>query len=129
MFSAFIIIICIVRIVIELYQIRSHVLKYFFSPTNYMEISFYVATIVFVSNFQLHCLPSWVWQLGALCIFLSWFNFILFLSEQPAVGIYVVMFQDMIKTFMKLSPMAILLVLAFGQPFFMLLSLVEVEVS
>ena len=94
-----------------------------------MEGVLYVATIIFVSNFQLQCLPSWQWQLGALCIFLSWINFILFLSEQPVVGIYVVMFQDIIKTFLKIAPMAILLVLAFGQPFFMLLSVVETTVS
>ena len=127
--SVFITLICIVRILMELYQIAHHVQEYFLDVTNYMEGILYVATIVFVTNFQLHCLPSWVWQLGALCIFLSWINFILFLSEQPVVGIYVVMFQDMIKTFLRLSPMAILLVLAFGQPFFMLLSVVEVEVS
>lgn len=95
---------------------------------NYLEGILYVATIVFVSNFQLHCLPSWQWQLGAMCIFLSWINFILFLSEQPGLGIYVVMFQDIIKTFIYILPMAVLLVLAFGQPFYMLLSVVETNV-
>ena len=45
------------------------------------------------------------------------------------MGIYVVMFQNIMKTFLRIAPMAILLVLAFGQPFFMLLSVVEIEVS
>ena len=123
--SAFIIFQCIVRILMEIYQIIHHLRDYFLHYINYLESILYVATILFVSNFQLHCLPSWQWQLGALCIFLSWINFILFLSEQPVVGIYVVMFQDIIKTFLHMAPMAILLVLAFGQPFFMLLSVVD----
>lgn len=127
--SAFIIFQCIVRIIMEIFQIIHHRRDYFLHYINYLEGILYVATIVFVSNFQLHCLPSWQWQLGALCIFLSWINFILFLSEQPVVGIYVVMFQDIIKTFLRMAPMAILLVFAFGQPFFMLLSVVENVVS
>ena len=94
-----------------------------------MEGILYIATIVFVSDLQLKCLPSWQWQLGALCIFLSWINFILFLIQLPFVGIYVVMFQEIIKTFLPMAPIAILLVLAFGQPFFMLLSVVDAEVS
>ena len=127
--SVIIILNCAVRIVIEMFQLYHHRQDYFLHVINYMEGILYVATIVFVSNFQLHCLPSWQWQLGALCIFLSWINFILFLSEQPVVGIYVVMFQDIIKTFLRMAPMAVLLVLAFGQPFFMLLSVVETDVS
>ena len=110
---------------VEIYQTIQHRRDYFLHYINYLQGILYVATIVFVSNFQLHCLPSWQWQLGALCIFLSWINFIVFLSEQPVVGIYVVMFQDIIKTFLRMAPMAILLVLAFGQPFFMLLSVVD----
>ena len=126
--SVIIILNCIARIVMEIAQIIHHRREYFLQYINYLEGFLYVATIVFVSNFQLQCLPSWQWQLGAMCIFLSWINFILFLSEQPVVGIYVVMFQDIIKTFLRMAPMAVLLVLAFGQPFFMLLSVVDVEV-
>jgi transient receptor potential cation channel subfamily A protein 1 len=125
--SVIIILNCAARIIIEIFQIFHHRQEYFLEFINYMEGILYVATIVFVSNFQLQCLQSWQWQLGALCIFLSWINFILFLSQQPIVGIYVVMFQDIIKTFLHMAPMAILLVLAFGQPFFMLLSVVEIE--
>ena len=127
--SVIIILNCIARLILEILHIIHHIRDYFLHVINYMEGVLYVATIIFVSNFQPHCLPSWQWQLGAICIFLSWINFILFLSEQPAVGIYVVMFQNIMKTFLRIAPMAILLVLAFGQPFFMLLSVVEIEVS
>lgn len=113
----------------EIVQIYHHLGDYFTEYINYLEVFLYIATIIFVSNFQLNCLPSWQWQLGAICIFLSWMNFILFLSQQPMVGIYVVMFQHIIKTFLRMFPMAVLLILAFGQPFFMLLSTVEIDVS
>lgn len=112
----------------EIGQIIHHRGEYFLQYINYLEGFLYIATIIFVSNFQLQCLPSWQWQLGAMCIFLSWINFIIFLSQQPIVGIYVVMFQDIIKTFLRMAPMATLLILAFGQPFFMLLSVVEIPV-
>lgn len=112
----------------EIGQIIHHRGEYFLQYINYLEGFLYIATIIFVSNFQLQCLPGWQWQLGAMCIFLSWINFIIFLSQQPIVGIYVVMFQDIIKTFLRMAPMATLLILAFGQPFFMLLSVVEIPV-
>ena len=127
--SVLIILNCVVRIVLEIGQIVHHRGEYFTSYINYLEGFLYVATIIFVSNFQLNCLPSWQWQLGAMCIFLSWINFIVFLSQQPMVGIYVVMFEDIIKTFLRMLPMSVLLVLAFGQPFFMLLSTIVLAVS
>ncbi len=127
--SVIIILNCLVRIIIEIGQVIHHRGEYFADYINYLEGCLYITTIIFVSNFQLNCLPSWQWQLGAVCIFLSWINFILFLSQQPTVGIYVVMFQDIIKTFLRMFPMSVLLILAFGQPFFMLLSTIETDVS
>ena len=120
---------CIVRIVGEVAQLIHHRGEFFVSYINYLEGFLYIGTIIFVTNFELNCLPSWRWQVGALCIFLSWLNFTLFLSQQPTVGIYVVMFLEIIKTFLRMGPMTVLLILAFGQPFFMLLSTVETNVS
>ena len=120
--AVLIIINCLLRIAIEVLQLIRHQCYYFYSFVNFMEVSLHVATIIFVSAFNFDCLPSWRWQLGAACIFLSWLNFILFLSQQPTLGIYVVMFQHIMKTFLKMVPMTTLLILAFGQPFFMLLS-------
>ena len=127
--SVLIIINCIVRIVGEVAQLIHHRGEFFVSYINYLEGFLYIGTIIFVTNFELNCLPSWRWQVGALCIFLSWLNFTLFLSQQPTVGIYVVMFQEIIKTFLRMGPMTVLLILAFGQPFFMLLSTIETYVS
>ena len=95
---------------------------YFTDVLNYAEIFLYFSTISFVCNGDFSCLIDWRWQLGALCIFLSWLNFVFFLRLQPRFGIYVIMFEEIISTFLKVLPMALLLIFAFGQTFFILLS-------
>ena len=83
-----------------------------------MEGSLYVATIVFVSNIQLECLPSWAWQLSAPCIFLSWINFMLFIESSQYsrdIRCHVPKYDKIL--FLRLTPMTLLLILAFGQLF------------
>ena len=121
--SALIVTICLMRITVELFQLFIYSGEYLTSWVNLIEGFLYFGTIVFVlSDYEFCELINWRWQLGALCIFLSWINFVLFLSKEPTFGIYVIMLQVMIKTFLKTIPMTVLLILAFGQPFYMLLS-------
>ena len=128
--TSLIVTICLMRIIVELFQLVFYSGEYLTSWINLIEGFLYVGTITFVlSDFSYICLNSWRWQLGALCIFLSWINFVLFMSKEPTFGIYVVMFQEVIKTFLKTIPMSTLLILAFGQPFYMLLSPVVVEAA
>lgn len=130
--ASLIVIICLMRIIVELFQLAFYSGEYLTSWINLIEGFLYIGTIIFVlSDFNYTCLNSWRWQLGALCIFLSWINFVLFMSKEPTFGIYVVMFQEVLKTFLKTIPMSTLLIFAFGQPFYMLLSpvIVESEVS
>ena len=111
------------RIIVELFQLFIYSGEYLTSLVNVIEGFLYFGTIVFVlSDYEFCELINWRWQLGALCIFLSWINFVLFLSKEPTFGIYVIMLEVMIKTFLKTIPMSVLLILAFGQPFYMLLS-------
>ena len=115
-------------IIVEMFQLVFYSGEYLTLWINLIEGFLYVGTIVFVlSDFEYTCLISWRWQLGALCIFLSWINFVLFMSKEPTFGIYVVMFQEVLKTFLKTIPMSTLLIFAFGQTFYMLLSPVIVE--
>ena len=121
--AALIFVICILRIIVELFQLLIYSGEYLTSWVNFMEGFLYFGTIIFVlSDYEFYYLANWRWQLGALCIFLSWINFVLFLSKEPTFGIYVIMLEVMIKTFLKTIPMTALLILAFGQPFYMLLS-------
>lgn len=126
--ASVIVIICLSRIIVELFQLSFYSGEYLTSWINLIEGFLYVGTIIFVlSDFDYTCLNSWRWQLGAFCIFLSWINFVLFMSKEPTFGIYVVMFQEVLKTFLKTIPMSTLLIFAFGQSFYMLLSPVMVE--
>ena len=121
--AALIVVICLMRITVELFQLFIYFGEYFTSWVNFIEGFLYFGTIIFVlSDYEFCELVNWRWQLGALCIFLSWINFVLFLSKEPTFGIYVIMLEVMIKTFLKTVPMTVLLILAFGQPFYMLLS-------
>lgn len=111
----------------ELSQMVANPKEYFFDFLNYAEIFLYISTIAFVCNGDFTCLNSWRWQLGAICIFLSWLNFVFFLRLQPKFGIYVIMFEEIISTFLKVLPLAVLLIFAFGQPFFILLRPISTE--
>lgn len=119
--SAVIVAICLFRIFTEVTQMLSNPREYFTEFLNYAELFLYFATISFVTNGNFMCLTGWRWELGALCIFFSWLNFVFFLRLQPNLGIYVIMFEEIISTFLKVLPLALLLILAFGQPFFILL--------
>lgn len=126
--AALIVTICLLRITVELFQLFIYSGEYLTSWVNLIEGFLYFGTIVFVlSDYEFCYLINWRWQLGAFCIFLSWINFVLFLSQEPTFGIYVIMLEVMIKTFLKTIPMTALLILAFGQPFYMLLSPVTVN--
>lgn len=125
--AALIVIICLFRMLTELSQMVANPKEYFFDFLNYAEIFLYISTIAFVCNGDFTCLNSWRWQLGAICIFLSWLNFVFFLRLQPKFGIYVIMFEEIISTFLKVLPLAVLLIFAFGQPFFILLRPISTE--
>ena len=125
--SAVIVTICVYRLFTEVAQMMSRPREYFTEFLNYVELFLYFSTIAFVCNGNFMCLTGWRWELGALCIFLSWLNFAFFLRLQPKFGIYVIMFEEIIATFLKVLPLAVLLILAFGQPFFILLGPITVE--
>ncbi|XP_070567287.1 transient receptor potential cation channel subfamily A member 1 homolog [Ptychodera flava] len=63
----------------------------------------------------------WQWKCAAICIFLAWMNLIIFIRKLPLVGIYVVMFIDVLYTFVKFFIVLFLFVIAFGLAFYVLL--------
>ena len=66
-------------------------------------------------------LQSWQWQLGAVAVFLAWMNLLLFIRKFPRFGIYIVMFTDILQTFLTFLPVFFLFVVAFSLAFFMLM--------
>ena len=111
-FTALLVIIsAVIRLIVELVQFGKRHYRYFLTVENYIELGAYISSIIFVSHFghNCWCQINWQWQLGAIGVFLSWINFILFLKRVPLLGIYVLMFSSILWTFLKFALIAFLL--------------------
>ena len=121
--ASLVIISAVIRLIVELVQLGKRHYRYFLTVENYIEVGAYISSIIFVSHFDRTCwCPiNWQWQLGAIGVFLSWINFILFLKRVPLLGIYVLMFSSILWTFLKFALIAFLFVVAFCISFYMIM--------
>ena len=123
-FAAVVVIVCAAaRLLVELVQLMKTRYRYLLSFENYIELLTYATSIIFVSQFGTNCWcpTNWQWQLGAIGVFLAWINLILFVKRVPLLGIYVLMFNSILYTFVKFAMIAILFVVAFCIAFYMIL--------
>ena len=124
-FAAVVVIITAVArlILVECYQLLRTYYRYFLKIENDIELLTYLSSIIFVSHFGTNCWcpTNWQWQLGALGVFLAWINLILFLKRVPLLGIYVLMFNTILHSFLKFALIAVLFVVAFCIAFYMIL--------
>ena len=121
----------VVRLLLEVVQLLTLSCSYFSSLTNWMEVTQAICTMIFVSIYENNCfcILFWQWQVGVAATFLAWINMILFVSRIPKIGIYVVIFRRILKTFAKLLVLAMLLVVTFGLTFYMVFLDFNVMVS
>ncbi|KAF1743883.1 hypothetical protein MXB_317, partial [Myxobolus squamalis] len=59
-------------------------------------------------------------SIGAIGICLTWLSFVLFLSKLAKIGIYVVMYTEIFRTFLQFVPVYFMLIITFSLPFYML---------
>ncbi|KII70693.1 Transient receptor potential cation channel subfamily A member 1 [Thelohanellus kitauei] len=59
-------------------------------------------------------------SVGAVALCFSWLSFVLYLTKLPKIGIYIVMYTDIFKTFLQFVPVYFMLILSFSLPFYML---------
>lgn len=144
----FIIVLSAVRLASEAIEMIAERMWYFLSLTNVAELLLYILSILFVIeispnspkevilkniwnfwnrvavitlsslnnvNFQ-----DWQWQCGAIAVWLSWMVLLLFVQKMPHIGIYVLMFNKVLATFMSFVVIFILFVLGFALSFYML---------
>lgn len=118
----------LIHLLFELMQMVSQRLDYF-AIDNLLEWTVYLLAIANVID-DLIDLPleeaglvcgSYQKSAGAICVFLAWVNFILFIRKVPMFGIYIVMFLYVISTFFKFFVVFIFLIMAFGFSFYVLL--------
>jgi len=113
----------LLRLGLEIFQLCRHPLEYLLDWVNWMEIPLYIFSIIFTFVFATTCLCvySWQWQIGVVAVFLGWVGLITFLQKWPVTGVYVLMFVNILGSFLKIAFLALLLVISFGLAFYMLL--------
>lgn len=112
-----------IRELIQIYQQRFH---YLLEPMNFITWLLYIAAMIMVSPILLkgHKCDS-LFSAASLTVFLSWFNLLLYLQRFDQIGIYVVMFLEILQTLLKVLLVFSILIIAFGLAFFILLSQVS----
>ena len=121
--AAVTILIAVLRLAEEMIRICKHPLEYLLGWANLKKPVLYTSSIIFTFVFATPCLCvySWQWQTGAVAVFLGWIELTVFLLKWPVTGVYLLMFGNMVLSFFKVAILALLLVITFGLPFYMLL--------
>ena len=129
--AVIVIIFAVVRLAMELFQLIQLRVSYVLDWINWLEVAHFIFAIMFVSVFnnECRCPRNWQWQVGILAVFLSWIDLMIFMRQLPGVGIYIVMFINIFKIFLKLIFLCILLLVAFGLALYMAFSEPGVSVS
>ena len=119
-----ILILTAIRILIEILQFILNPISYLTSFENYLEVAGHVLIILFMVDplyaFYCQSLPyDWPWQCGIFAVFLTWINFFVSMKRFPLIGIYILMYVDILFTFLKIVIMALFFLVAFGMAFYM----------
>ena len=117
-------VLCLLSIIgylVEFLQLVNRGRRYFWDFDNYLQLALYTLTIIFIDNLdnECWCSTSLRWQIGAFAVFLSWVNFIFVLKYMPYTAIPINMFLSICVAFLRLIFLPVVLILAFGIPFYM----------
>ena len=95
--------------------------NYFKDLDNYFQLALYTLTIIFILGFNNECWCSthWQWQIGAFAVFFSWINFIFILKYIPYTAVPINIFLSICVKSLELIFLLLVLILAFGVPFYM----------
>ncbi|XP_029313718.1 LOW QUALITY PROTEIN: transient receptor potential cation channel subfamily A member 1b [Cottoperca gobio] len=101
----------------ELVQISQQRWSYFKDYSNQSDWFSAIFSLLFIIPTMLNTVGSLHWQAGALAVLSSWIGFLLYLQRFEGVGIYVVMFWEIMRTLFRIVMIFMYLVLAFGLAF------------
>ncbi|XP_028924250.1 transient receptor potential cation channel subfamily A member 1 [Ornithorhynchus anatinus] len=107
----------------ELIQLFQQRLNYLSDQNNWIEWLIYTTSLVFVSPLFLSVPADVQWQCGAIAVYMSWMNFLLYLQRFEHFGIYIVMLWEIMRTLFQTTVVFFFLILAFGLSFYILLGL------
>ncbi|XP_041817411.1 transient receptor potential cation channel subfamily A member 1b [Chelmon rostratus] len=117
--------ICMVMVVVmniyaiakEVVQISQQRWNYFKDYSNQSDWFSAILCLLFVIPTMLNVEGSLHWQAGALAVLNSWVGFLLYLQRFEGVGIYVVMFWEIMRTLVRIVMLFFYLMLAFSLAF------------
>ena len=129
--AVIVIIYAIIRILWEILQLCYDLQHYLSDWINWIEITLYILSIIFVSVLKTTCLcpHQWQWQVGVMALLLAWIDLIFICGKSPRIGIYVLMFGRVVRTFLGVIFLTMLLVTTFGLTFYMTFSVPQFQVS
>uniref|UniRef100_A0A3P8U693 Transient receptor potential cation channel, subfamily A, member 1b n=1 Tax=Amphiprion percula TaxID=161767 RepID=A0A3P8U693_AMPPE len=107
----------IYSIVKEVVQITQQRWSYFRDYSNQCDWSSAIFSLLFIIPLMLNSEGSLHWQAGAIAVLNSWVGFLLYLQRFEGVGIYVVMFGEIMRTLFRVVMLFFYLMLAFSLAF------------
>ncbi|KAK3893875.1 hypothetical protein Pcinc_002317 [Petrolisthes cinctipes] len=114
--------VAILEILKEIAQIYQAWTAYL-SVENLVEWCCYVCAVLFVSDtHQCPLKEEWQWQVGAMAVFLAWLNLLLYIRVFNFFGIYVIMFTEILTTFISFFVVFFFFIIAFAFSFYTVLS-------
>uniref|UniRef100_A0A8C4DCC8 Transient receptor potential cation channel, subfamily A, member 1b n=1 Tax=Dicentrarchus labrax TaxID=13489 RepID=A0A8C4DCC8_DICLA len=95
-------------------QIRWNYFKDFSNQSDWFTA---ILSLLFIIPIMLNVKGSLHWQAGAMAVLNSWVGFLFYIQRFERVGIYVVMFWEIMKTLVRIVMLFLYLMLAFGLAF------------
>ncbi|XP_061382460.1 transient receptor potential cation channel subfamily A member 1 isoform X1 [Danaus plexippus] len=111
--------ICVIR---EMYNIKEQKWHYIVDLSNFVSWMLYVSSTLMTLPSIYPIYQNIQSSAASITAFLAWFKLLLLLQRFDQVGIYVVMFLEILQTLIKVLMVFSILIIAFGLAFFVLLS-------
>ncbi|RXM99054.1 Transient receptor potential cation channel subfamily A member 1 [Acipenser ruthenus] len=105
----------------EMVQIYQQRWRYLLDYTNSLDWCVAVSSLLFAIPLLCNSQEHWPWQCGAVAVFHSWVNFLLYMQRFERFGIYVVMFGEILRTLVCIILLFFFLNLAFALAFYALM--------
>ena len=118
----------VLSIFIKVLKLFRRKISFITDISQWIGLFFYIFSIIFVlfhrSTYQSECdcISKETWRIGAFAVLLGWSTLLNDLSKFPHIGIIINMLLSITLTFIKLIPVAALLIFTFALPFYMLLA-------
>ncbi|KAL3312538.1 hypothetical protein Ciccas_008869 [Cichlidogyrus casuarinus] len=114
--------VCSLCIAKEFWQFFNNGFGYLTDWDNYVELTIYGLTYFIAWDFDQCATLTGLrtdlqWQLSAVCLFLAWFNIILFGRNLPGYGHYIIMFLKVTQTTVVFLSLFTLFIIAYGLSF------------